>query len=65
MTQTIIEKKKNISGGEGGNGTNVKLKRLGAIYTKQGNSVHVLCHLLYFHCQRGGKNIGGVVPHNH
>ena len=54
MTQPIIEK--NFSGGGGGGGggggeTNVKLKRLGAIYTKQYNSVHVFCHLLSLHCQ--------------
>ena len=36
----------------GGGGTNVKLKRLGAIYTRRDNSVHVLCHLLSLNCQK-------------
>ena len=51
-------------GGGGGEETNVKLKRLGTIYTKHDNSVHVFCHLLSLHCQRGGKNMGGV-GHSH
>ena len=36
------------------------MKLFGALYTNQDNSVHVLCHLLSLHCQRGGKNMGGV-----
>ena len=36
------------------------LKLLGALYTKRANYVHGLCNLLSLHCQRGGKNMGGV-----
>ena len=35
--------------------TNVTFKHLGALYTKQANSVHGLCNLL----SRWGKNMGG------
>ena len=49
--------------GRGGGGeTNVKLKLLGGLYTKRANSMHGLCNLLSLHCQRGGKNMGGVGP---
>ena len=54
-------REKNISEGGGGE-TNVKLKLLGAIYTKRDNSVHVLLHFLSLDCQRGGKKMGGGNP---
>ena len=46
----------------GGGETNVKLKRLGEIYTRRDNSVHVLCHLLSLNSQRGGKKIWEGAP---
>ena len=61
MTQSIIEKKHQWGeGGGGGEEKNDKFKLLGGRYTKRANSVHGLCNLLSFHCQRGGKNMGGV-----
>ena len=51
MTQPIIEKKTLVGGGGGGGGeSNVKLALLGALYTKQANSVHGFYNLLSLHC---------------
>ena len=44
----------------GGGGGETKVETFRSNLYQQDNSVHVFCHLLSLHCQRGGKNMGGV-----